>query len=339
MLTEKQNLLETIQGGNPDRYVNQFRPFSLMFGTPYMAQRRKTPDENGETVDAWGITWTRPAGAPGPIPVHTPEKLVIPDMERWQDFVRFPRVEYTPEEWAPFVESAANIDRENCFATACVMPGVFEMCHHMMNMENCMVAFYEHPDEMHALIDALTDWELKNAEQICTYLKPDALFHHDDWGSATSTLLSPAMWRAFIKPAYKKIYAYYKAHGVSVIIHHNDAYSATLVPDMIDVGIDIWQGPVSSNDVAGLIEKYKGKLSFMGPIDSAAVDKPDWTPEEVEQAVREAVRKFGRKHVIYGATIGGPMSAVPGVYDCITDVIDRINAEEFGFDAEQKISG
>jgi len=242
--------------------------------------------------------------------------------------VRFPRIEFSAEEWAPFAAQAERTVRENYFATACVMPGVFEMCHHLMGMENAMVAFYEAPDEMHALIDALTDWELRYAAQICRYLKPEALFHHDDWGSAVSTLLSPAMWRSFVKPAYRKIYGYYKSHGVQVIIHHNDAYSATLVPDMIELGIDIWQGAVSANRVEELIKNYAGRLSFMGPIDSSAIDRPDWTPEKVERAVRQAMQRYGKKHVIYGATIGGPMSSVPGVYECITEVIDRINAEE-----------
>ncbi len=35
---------------------------------------------------------------------------------------------------------------------------------------------------MHELIDYLTEYELSHAEEICMYLKPDALFHHDDWG-------------------------------------------------------------------------------------------------------------------------------------------------------------
>ncbi len=40
---------------------------------------------------------------------------------------------------------------------------------------------------MHELIDYLTEYELSLAEEICTHLKPDALFHHDDWESQTPT--------------------------------------------------------------------------------------------------------------------------------------------------------
>ena len=30
--------------------------------------------------------------------------------------------------------------------------------------------------------------------------------------------------------------------GVDVIVHHSDSYAATLVPYMIEMGIDVWQG-------------------------------------------------------------------------------------------------
>ena len=31
MLTKRQNLMETIRGGNPDRFVNQYEPFAISF--------------------------------------------------------------------------------------------------------------------------------------------------------------------------------------------------------------------------------------------------------------------------------------------------------------------
>ena len=40
------------------------------------------------------------------------------------------------------------------------------------------------------------------------------------------------MFREFFLDAYKRIYGYYHDR-VELIIHHNDSYSATLVPTMI----------------------------------------------------------------------------------------------------------
>ena len=35
MLTKRQNLLETIHGGKPDRYVNQYEAFAMLFNNPH----------------------------------------------------------------------------------------------------------------------------------------------------------------------------------------------------------------------------------------------------------------------------------------------------------------
>ncbi len=339
MLTKKQNFLETIRGGNPDRVVNQFEALNIFMPNPHVVSAPMVKPGGGQVKDAWGVTWDWPAGLPGQFPVHTPDKIVIKDIENWRDYVTFPSLDFTEEDWAPFVAMASHVDRNEQFLAPMVFPGIFEKCHNLLEIQNCLMAFYEYPDEMHELIDALTEWELKYAEQICKYLKPDALFHHDDWGSHNSTFMSPDMFREFIKPAYEKIYAYYKAHGVQVIVHHNDSFSATLVPDMIDMGIDVWQGVVSTNNVTELIEKYGDKISFMGPIDSAAVDFPGWTVDVVREQVRKACATFGTKHIIYGASIGGPMSSLPGVYQAITEAIDEYNHETYGHSIEEMAAG
>ncbi len=101
---------------------------------------------------------------------------------------------------------------------------------------------------MHGLIDYIADWELEYARQACAYIKPDALFHHDDWGSMISSFMSPDMFREFMVPAYKRVYGYYREHGVEVIVHHSDSYAANLVPAMIEIGIDMWR-PQPMNDL------------------------------------------------------------------------------------------
>ena len=60
--------------------------------------------------------------------------------------------------------------------------------------------------------------ELGYAKLLCDNFQPDALLHHDDWGSHRSSFISPEMFEEFIVPAYKKIYGFYKANGVDIIV-------------------------------------------------------------------------------------------------------------------------
>ena len=230
MLTKRQNMIETMKGGHPDRFVNGYEALGLVMGYPFGKRNPNPKPGELNVVNAWGVTKSWPKGTPGAFPVHTPDKIVIKDIDEWQKYLKIPRVVYDAEEWEPFIEMYEKVDRNEQFACTYFAPGVFEQCHYLLEIQNCLMAFYESPDEMHELIDAITQFELDYAAEVCKYLKPEGLFHHDDWGSQQSTFLSPDMFREFIKPAYMKIYHYYKDHGVKLIVHHSDSYAATLVP-------------------------------------------------------------------------------------------------------------
>ena len=329
MLTKRQNLMETMKGGHPDRFVNQYEAFAILMGSPFGNRNPNPKLGEHNVVNAWGVTKSWPVGTPGAFPVHTADKIVIKDIENWRDYVKVPRVVYDAQEWEPFIEAAEKVDRNEQFVTPFFAPGVFEQCHYLMEIQNCLIAFYENPDEMHELIDCITQFELDYAAELCKYVKPDALFHHDDWGSQVSTFLSPDMFREFIKPAYMKIYGYYKDHGVQVIVHHSDSYAATLVPDMIDMGIDVWQGVMRTNDIPSLIKQYGDKITFMGGIDSATVDYEGWTEEEVAKQVRAACENCGTQFFIPCTSQGLPISTYPGVYEAVSREIDNMSKEMF----------
>jgi uroporphyrinogen-III decarboxylase len=190
-------------------------------------------------------------------------------------------------------------------------------------------AFYEDPEAMHEMVDYITEYELKYAEGVTKYLKPDALFHHDDWGTQTSLFMSADMFDEFFLPAYKKIYAYYKSHGVELIVHHSDSYAAKLVPEMIEMGADIFQGCITSNNVPELVKQYGGKLSFMGDLNNGVLDKGDWTKELVRSEVERACRTNGKLYFIPCLTMSGPGSIFPGVYEAVDEEIDRMSRELF----------
>ena len=208
MLTAKQNLQETIRGGKPERFVNQFEAMQLLFH-PYLMFSGKRVERGGpDIVNSWGVTNSFPENVPGPFPVHTPDKIVVKDIERWQDYVKAPSLKFTDEQWATAKAMYDAVDSTQSYKAAFIAPGLFEQTHHLCEITNALMYFIEYPDEMHALINYLTEWELELAEGICKNLKPDAIFHHDDWGSEISTFISPSMFEEFFLEPYKKIYGY-----------------------------------------------------------------------------------------------------------------------------------
>ncbi len=329
MLTPKQNFYESAKGLNPDRYCNQYEALRLHFHPALLHLGTPRPGQVN-VVNAWGITFSWPEGVPGGFPVHTPDRIVIKDIEHWRDYVHAPSLDFKDEEWQMLRDILAKTDDNLVWRAPFVAPGLFEQCHHLGEIQNTMVNLMCYEDEMHDLIKYLTDYELKMAEGICKELKPNALFHHDDWGSRTSTFMSPEMFEDFFVDAYKQVYGYYKSHGVELIVHHSDSFGATLVPDMIEMGIDVWQGCMSSNNLPELTRKYCGKIGFMGGFDGADFDIPDWNAETIKEKVYELLDQCTPKGFIPCIAQGGPGSIYDGVYDAIMAAIDDYNVEHFG---------
>ena len=117
MLTKKQNMLEVIRGGNPDRFVKQYEAIQFILNTPYALQYPMMPEGPGAPAVkcGWGYTNAWPAGTPGAFPVHDAEHLVCPDITEWKKYVKAPDINYTAEDWIPALEAVAKIDRNEYF--------------------------------------------------------------------------------------------------------------------------------------------------------------------------------------------------------------------------------
>ena len=66
MLTKRENLLETIRGGTPERFVNQYEYMALVADPVFLGALGNCP--KGQTsVNGWGVTIEFPDYVPGPI--------------------------------------------------------------------------------------------------------------------------------------------------------------------------------------------------------------------------------------------------------------------------------
>ena len=335
MLTAKQNMHECVFNGKPDRYVNQYEAISLLFH-PYMFMYPGAQLGGPPVVNGWGVTNVWPEGTPGGFPVHTPDKIVIKDIEHWQDYVHAPSIDAPQGLWDMAKGMWDAVDGNLSYKAAFVAPGLFEQTHHLSEMQNALIYYMEYEDEMHDLIKYLTEFELKLAESTCANLHPDMCFHHDDWGSETNSFFRPSVFEDFFLEPYKEIYGYYHDHGCEMVVHHSDSYGANLVPYMIEMGINVWQGPMHTNNVPELVKKYGDKITFMGEIDNKFVDFEGWTPEVCHKAAVDAIERVNSlTGFIPCITQGGPGSVYPGTYRHLWETIDQYNIDHFGCTQEE----
>ena len=335
MLTAKENLRETLKpDGHPDRFVNSYEFMKVAFGPNILGNPMPTYGQL-DVVNSWGVTYSYPEGTPGPFPLDTPDKVLIDDIEDWKEVLKAPPTDYPDALWEVSQGMMDAIDGDKAFKACFVAPGLFEQVHAFMGITEALVAYMTNEDEMADMLKYLTEWELKVAEQLCSHLHPDAILHHDDWGSEQNSFLRPEMFDEYFTEHYKQIYKYYHEHGVEVIVHHSDSYCANLIDYMLEMGIDIWQGCMRSNDVPALVEKYKGQpITFMGNIDNKQVDFDGWTVEDCEKAALSALEGMEPHQYIPSITQGGPGSVYPGTYMELIKAVDAYNAKTFGHSIE-----
>ena len=124
MLTIRQNLLETMTGGRPDRFVKQYEFLELITEAPL---RERSFATGQDATDGWGITWTWPEGQIGPMPVHNAEQIVIQDVTAWQNDLRVPALNRSERAWAPAIAHAEAVNRDEKYVAVFVAPGLFEL--------------------------------------------------------------------------------------------------------------------------------------------------------------------------------------------------------------------
>jgi hypothetical protein len=274
---------------------------------------------HGELVkDNWGgsLRFLPEKGDPGIIPIVTEENKVIKDITKWRDYVHFPEIPTL--DWSDAQKAVAEIDRDKTLVAVPSFRGLLERAHCLMPFEEVLVTLYEEPECLNEFFTEYANWKLKVFEQLIDNLKPDMLHSHDDWGSKDSLFLSPAKFRELLKPHYTRMYDYVKKRGV-LVQHHTDTYGMGLEVDMVEMGIDMWQGIMASNDIQQIKKNTGGKLMLIGGIEQTAIDKEDATEDVIRAEVRRAID--------VNAPGGSYLPCIPSI-ECINEFVTPIVIDE-----------
>jgi methanogenic corrinoid protein MtbC1/uroporphyrinogen-III decarboxylase len=311
--------------GKPDRQLKQYEALQLVLNDPVNGYLRAGQVPGSISVDRWGTTIAFPKDAPGKTPHITEENKVLKDITHWRDVVHAPDlIANCSEGWEAARKTADEIRANGKLATTLMGTGIFEQCHFLMGFEDTLTNLYEHPQEMHELIDYIFEYRMTFVKLICENLHPDVILSHDDWGTKHALFMQPDTWREFFKEPYRKFYSYIRSQGI-VAIHHADSYCAPIVEDMVDIGIQIWQGALPENDIPKLLEQLDGRMVLMGGI-GAAIDRADTTEEEARTYVRQVLHDccpYG--HFIPCITYGAPGTVFKHVDPFINAEIDAYN--------------
>lgn len=151
----------------------------------------------------------------------------------------------------------------------------------------------------------------------------DLIYVAEDLGTQESLLMSPKAFRRFLKPHMAQLIEMIHSFGARVF-HHDDGAIRALIPDLIEIGIDILnpiQWRCRGMDRAALARDFGGRLVFHGGIDNQQT-LPFGTPGDVRRQVRENIEMFssGRGYVVapcHNLQSNTPTENVVALYEAV----------------------
>lgn len=107
---------------------------------------------------------------------------------------------------------------------------------------------------------------------------PDGIHIYDDLGYTQGPFCSPRMHRQLIAPWHRKLFGFFKDHGLPVVLHTCGDFRPHL-PAIVESGVDCIQACEAKTgmDVVELAKDWKDQLCFMGNLDIRPFESGDRT--------------------------------------------------------------
>lgn len=179
---------------------------------------------------------------------------------------------------------------------------IFETAWALRGYEQMLVDLALNPDLADAVMEIPYQYHLTAAKKL-TEMGVDMIWLGDDIGAQEAMIISPRMWRKFLKPRMANLISELKAINPQVkVAYHSDGSIYPIIPDLIEIGLDVLN-PIqpASMDPAKLKRDYGDKLCFWGSIDEQHT-LPFGTPADVRKEVQTRLETIGKN----GGLIIGP---------------------------------
>ena len=191
---------------------------------------------------------------------------------------------------------------------------LFERAWTLRGMENLLMDFHDRPQFVHDILERLADFNIELVRRALRY-EIDAVYFGDDWGQQHGLIMGPALWREFILPQVRRMYAAVRSAGKKVMIHSCGDVDE-LFDDLVDAGLDCFN-PFQPEvmDVDALLRQYHGRLAFHGGL-STQRTLPYGTEDDVRAEVKHLLSLgmgggyiFAPAHAVEGDVPGANMMA------------------------------
>lgn len=194
------------------------------------------------------------------------------------------------------LRNAGDVYRASGFWT-CFYHNVMDL----FGMESYMIKMYTHPKVVRAVTDHVCEFYYEANERFfaATGDLVDGFFFGNDFGTQLDLICGPKQFDAFIMPWFRKFTEQAHNHGYQAILHSCGAIHK-VINRLIDAGVDCLhplQARAANMDAETLAKEFKGRIAFMGGIDTQEL-MVHGTPAEIKKDVRRVKRLLGPRLIV-----------------------------------------
>ena len=281
MLSEKENFLLALSGEVPE-YVPIYNIFWSVRPSINSGER-----VNGVGKDIFGVEWAKEGSA---VDASMPkmDKFIMEDIRDWRDIIKVP--DWSGVDWEAMAKKdLANRDPELPRGGGTAAQGFFQTVMSTMGFTNGLIACYEEPEEVRALLEYLCDFYLSYAEPYLKYYQPEYIAMGDDIAHERGPFVSLECFHEIFAPVWRRYISYFKDRGY-LAVHHNCGRFEPFVEDIVDMGFNAWEPAQTANDLVGIKAKYGRRLMIGGGFDSRPfLPHLEISEEEVRAKVKETL--------------------------------------------------
>jgi len=290
-----------------------FNPSDKTIPEPAPWERSEKP-----FTDAWGCVWeTTDDGITGTV-TRGPladwdafDSFVAPDPARtnglgeidWSEIERHAR-----EVEATGVRSLGSLEHGHTFMRLSYLRGYENLLYDMADDDNRLWRLIEMVEGFQAgIVRRYVDL---GSAMIC---------YPEDLGTQCGPMISPGLFRKFIKPTYERLIA--PAREAGCLVHmHSDGDIRDLAADLIGGGVDALNLQDLVNGIDWIAENLRGRICIDLDIDRQDVTRFG-NPEAIDALIREEVEKLGSRQgglmMIYGLYPDVPAENARAVADAM----------------------
>jgi len=282
-LTRLENVKRAITMQNPSHvpmiYYNKDQELSDVIVIEVVSQFHY----RGEWRSEWGFEWESHDGTMG----QPKEEL----LKSWDDLSSLvPPDPHTPERFEHVAPVMEKYGEDRYYVASLALTG-FTIMSFLRGFGNIMMDFYEERENLEKLADIVFGFEAEVVRQLKGHGFHAAGFF-DDWGTQSSLLINPALWREIFKPRYEELFKLAHDNGLDVYFHCCGRIDE-IIGDLIEAGVDMLNlSQPNLFDIERLGAGYGGKVCFICPV-SYQTTSITGTREDIIADVKRLVDNLG----------------------------------------------